>query len=409
MTSISWTGQTWNPVVGCSIVSKGCTHCYAMGMAHRLGSMAKTPHYRGLTQKVNGHPVWTGRIAAAPDHIWQEPLRRRKPTTWFVNSMGDLFHDDVPTELVDRVFAVMALCPRHTFQILTKRPDRMRRYLSDDHEDTDLFERIADLGGRMVEDGDSAHDMLLGIDWPLPNVWLGTSVEDQATADCRIPLLLDTPAAVRWVSAEPLLGPVDISAFLPGCYECSFCCGWRTGGDNSDIEERCHNCDWEGIAPEFCPECSAQLSQAICPLCNANAVLHHPDTITLDWVICGGESGPDARPMHPDWARTLRDQCAAAGIPFHFKQWGEWFPEFETPGIPFDDDPEQSRFRTCVWDVETAAWEETRGGWDDDHDWYFADNYADPEQPMIRIGRKAAGNLLDGVAHDAIPPHAGGA
>jgi protein gp37 len=394
MTSISWTGQTWNPVVGCSIVSKGCTHCYAMGMAHRLGSMAKTPHYRGLTMKVNGHPVWTGRIAAAPDHIWQEPLRRRKPTTWFVNSMGDLFHDAMPTELIDRVFAIMALCPRHTFQVLTKRPDRMRDYMADAEARIQGRLRCVD---RFIATG-GEHGR--GLDaWPLPNVWLGTSVEDQATADSRIPPLLDTPAALRFISAEPLLGPVDLEP-------------WLNWPDNmsmlpprDDEDFGCIGCD------SYCSKCpqtkavyvddTGPKGQDGCPewvLCERQ---------TLDWVICGGESGPGARPMHPDWARSLRDQCAAAGIPFHFKQWGNWLPLGQVlPGcgkIHGASAVRPGRMKLHYGGAPDRAPEHAFAK----HGVEFGS--APDGVSTFRVGTKAAGNLLDGVEHAAIPPHAGGA
>ncbi|MDF1734967.1 MAG: phage Gp37/Gp68 family protein [Minwuia sp.] len=344
MTSISWTGETWNPIVGCSIVSPGCTNCYAMRMAHRLGAMPKVPHYHGLTRKVNGNPVWTGRIAAAPDRTWQEPLRRRKPTTYFVNSMGDLFHDQVPTKQIDQVFAIMAASPQHTFQILTKRPDRMRAYMADAEARIQGRLRCVD---RFIATG-GEHGR--GFDaWPLPNVWLGVSVENQAAADSRIPPLLATPAAIRFISAEPLLGPVDLTALQhDGLFEVN-----AMSGTN-------------GVYRPHGGLCAR-----------------------LDWVICGGESGPGARPMHPDWARSLRDQCAAADVPFHFKQWGAWRPtdrwhpgyiqsmtaiDPEGGAVPIDVNPD---------DI---------GG-----------------QRFLFSNKKDTGRLLDGVEHDAMPPHAGGA
>ncbi len=253
-TSIEWTQRSWNPMVGCSIVSPGCTNCYAMKQAARIQKMNPTGgsgsnyvnHYDGTTKVVNGNVVWTGKIAIAPDRIFLEPLRRKEPTTWFVNSMGDLFHEDVPNVAIDHVFAVMALCPQHTFQVLTKRAKRMQAYIA----------------------------------WPLPNVWLGVSAEDQTRADERIPLLLQTPAAVRFVSCEPLLGPIDLT----------------------EIEH----------APAHCLHALAGIKAETDGTASYGA--------RLDWVIVGGESGPGARPMHPGWARTLRDQCAAADVPFFMKQ-----------------------------------------------------------------------------------------
>jgi protein gp37 len=422
--NIEWTDATWNPVVGCSIVSPGCTNCYAMKFAgNRLDGNPKAPHYAGTTQKSKAGPVWSGRLALAPQHILTAPLRWKKPRQIFVNSMGDLFHEDCPDEWIDKVFAVMALAPQHTFQCLTKRSSRMREYLSDprrrdfvsreirrvgdrpgrpdmasgearrkpgselrgtpmpesqggvpstgrissgDNHDkrqeddgfspqggVDLFQwtdtsrhndqpqgrgeseqqprklgacnalgteasRSVCIGGeetssqrkqtpqdipsgegclgdevdaqiRLAGEGYSGEvrhgcksgvsdhnreDLETHIDWPLPNVWLGVSVEDQKRADERIPHLLETPAAVRFISAEPLLGPIDLFTIN------------RTPplGSMSAIP-----CDGENFT-------------------------------SLDWVIAGGESGPGARLMHPDWARGLRDQCAAAGLPFFMKQ-----------------------------------------------------------------------------------------
>lgn len=266
MTRIEWTGETWNPVVGCSVVSPGCTNCYAMKMARRLELMSATQfrHYAGLTKLVNGNAVWTGTLKLAPDGIVQKPLRWTKPRTVFVNSMSDLFHDMVPDEWIDRVFAAMALTPQHTYQVLTKRPARMRRYF-DDASAVSRQSLVAAMAGRLVEDGDTALHVISTGPWPLPNVWLGVSAERQQEADARIPDLLNTPAAVRFVSAEPLLGPIDFDDYH----------------------------------------------------------LHSPK---LDWIIVGGESGTDARPMHPDWARSIRDQCETAGTPFFFKQWGAWAP-----------------------------------------------------------------------------------
>ena len=259
-TNIEWADRVWNPIVGCTIVSPGCTNCYAMRMAARLNRMLPSSHYEGLTQSVNGKPVWTGKVALAPDHIFKAPLYWRKPTRVFVNSMSDLFHEDVPDEWVDDVFAMMISQKRHQFQVLTKRPLRMREYVT----------RIYDA---------------LSIDSPFSppgNIWLGASVEDQARADERIPLLLDTPAAVRFISAEPLLGPVDVTQYL-------------------------HDSD-----------CSI-LSHEVCTCCD-------PREPCLDWVIAGGESGPGKRPVDPAWLRSIRDQCRAAGVPVFIKQIDKIIP-----------------------------------------------------------------------------------
>lgn len=267
---IEWTQATWNIITGCSVKSAGCRHCYAMKLAGTR--LQHHPSRAGLTIDTAAGPVWNGQVRFNEEWL-RQPLQWRRPRKVFVCAHGDLFHEDVPDEWIDRVFAVMADAPQHTFQMLTKRADRMRDYLLD--------------GDRVCRAIAGWHKGNLGRcfpasymswkAWPLPNVWLGVSVEDQAAADERIPLLLQTPAAVRWISAEPLLGPVN-AAF------------------------------WLDSLPA--------------------AVDQRP---RLDWVVVGGESGTNARPMHPEWARNLRDQCAAAGVPFLFKQWGEWAPAIDAP------------------------------------------------------------------------------
>jgi protein gp37 len=355
-TGISWTDETWNPVVGCSIVSPACTNCYAMAAAHGIqaknaGSREKAmregtkvppvTHYAGTTKTVNGTPVWTGKLASAPDHIVTAPLRWKRPRRVFVNSMSDLFHEDMPEEWIDRVFAVMALAPQHTFQILTKRPERMRRYIGDGVGPRGL--KVDRQALRILARPANGKEGV--VTWPLPNVWLGVTAEDQARADERIPHLLATPAAVRFVSAEPLLGPVNFSGH---------CDGWSF--IHSLRGERYHD--------------------------NPDGPSTSQSGPKLDWVIVGGESGPGARPTHPDWVRSVRDQCAAAGVAFHFKQWGEWAP------CPLPSAGE--------W----PSWTTTTGK--------FCRLHADGSRsgdgwPMQRAGKKAAGRTLDGRIHDAFP------
>lgn len=271
--AIEWTDATWNPVTGCSAVSSGCDHCYARRITERFGG-------RGAFDTVRLHP-----------ERLDKPLRWRKPRRVFVNSMSDLFHDDVATEFIAHVFAVMALSSRHAYQVLTKRHGRMRTVLSSEdfreavaEHATDIIGHMPphlgawrlDLGGQRLA-GDSGlggdwtatptpHGNLWSPPWPLPNVWLGVSAETQKWANIRIPALLDTPATVRFVSAEPLLGPINLYRWLD-------------------------------------------------------------DPPGLDWVIAGGESGPHARPIRPEWVRSLRDQCTTAGAPFFFKQWGGRTPK----------------------------------------------------------------------------------
>jgi protein gp37 len=272
-------------------------------------------------------------VALAPESVFLKPMGWRTRRRVFVNSMGDLFHENVPDAWIDRVFAVMALCPQHTFQVLTKRSARMRAYLSQN----DMAARVAPIGARMAEHGDHAYASLLHGEWPLPNVWLGVSAEDQPRADERVPDLLATPAAVRFVSAEPLLGPVDFCSIDGG------------GGYRFNALHR---------APPFG---------------------HAEFRAGLDWVIVGGESGPGARPMHPEWARSIRGQCTAAGTAFFFKQWGAWAP------APEDD---------------SYAAHRKRGG----RDYYlWPDLVASELVGKTAAGRTLDGRTLDGRAWDEFP------
>lgn len=383
-TGIEWTDATWNPIVGCSVVSPGCTNCYAMKMAARIEAMQPGSHYAGTTQASKAGAVWTGKLALAPESILTQPLRWRRPRKIFVNSMGDLFHESVPDEWIDRVFAITNSADWHTYQVLTKRSARMRAYMTA----PGLTERIAD----------AQHEMGLEmrVDLPARNIWLGVSTEDQRRADERVPDLLATPAAIRFVSAEPLLGPLDVRRWIPTCYECGASCGLRLPG-HPDVE-RCTACeeecgpDTEPAFSEGCPKCSGEL-EPVCPDCGHYMVYQHPDTPNLDLVIVGGESGPNARPMHPDWTRSLRDQCAAAGTAFFFKQHGEWLHEdqvrdgqhpgarfFLADGSPVDEAPPFGPAAGRLWH------------------WWAPDHKA-----SIRIGKRAAGRLLDGVQHNAMP------
>jgi protein gp37 len=244
-TRIEWTSATWNPTTGCDRVSSGCDHCYALTLAKRLKA-AGNPRYQ-----VDGDTGRSGPgfgLTLHYDKI-EQPLRWRRPRFVFVDSMSDLFHTEVPVEFINQVFNVMSRASQHRFQILTKRPGRMASVLR-----------------RVCPD-------------PLPNVWLGTSVENQTWAGVRIPKLLETPAAVRFLSCEPLLGPLDIATWLLTRVD--------VGVEVSSINE----------------------------------------LRRIDWVIVGGESGPHHRPMHPEWARSVRDQCEAAAVPFFFKQWGGRTPK----------------------------------------------------------------------------------
>lgn len=330
-TGIEWTESTWNPVTGCSKVSQGCKHCYAERDWARL---AHLPAYKGR--------AFTD-VACHPERL-DQPLRWMRPRLIFVNSMSDLFHPDVPDSFIDQVFAVMALAKQHTFQVLTKRPERMRDYLR--------------CGGSCITVGIRQAIERMGyqdigaVDKALPNVWLGVSVEDQASADERIPLLLDTPAAVRWVSMEPLLGPVDLTSVRPTIFAATAntLTGWWT---------------WDGGPTRR-------------------------EAHTIDWVVVGGESGPKARPMHPSWARSLRDQCAAADVPFLFKQWGEWREPLE--GEDYDTTMGRAQ-RVPAFIVAPSGTVHC----------FENEQTSDGGCAMLRVGKKLAGRLLDGVQHDGYP------
>lgn len=243
---IGWTDETWNPVRGCSRISEGCRNCYAEAVAARFSGLAPDGRplaYHGLARMTPSGPRWTGALRLVPERL-EDPVRWQRPRMVFVNSMSDLFHESLGFDVVQAVFDVIFRAPRHTYQILTKRAKRMAEVLR--------FVRTPT--GLKWEDG------------PSKNVWIGVSAEDQANAEERVPRLLETPAALRFLSVEPLLGPVDLSPWLG----------------------------------------PAQLARGVRP--------------GVDWVIVGAESGPDARPMDLDWARAVRDQCARAGVPFFLKQ-----------------------------------------------------------------------------------------
>jgi protein gp37 len=386
-TKIEWTDATWNPITGCFVVSPGCTNCYAMKLA---GTRLKHhPTRAGLTTESKAGPVWNGQVRFNESMLF-DPLKWRRPRMIFVCAHGDLFAENVPDEWIDHVFAVMALAPQHTFQVLTKRPERMRDYLQSIvecyHASPEEMDRR--FGGVCVDLTASpcASGAFEERSWPLRNVWLGVSVEDQKRADERIPILLETPAAVRWISAEPLLGPVDISRWTASanvtCKACkkSF---WLHAADPCKHHDEsrggwtlaCPNCGGCRCKPSW-TEMDARCGTPMEPPADwvdrqvGRFDKVHPTielTSMIDWVVAGGESGHGARPMHPDWARLLRDQCTAAGVPFLFKQWGE---HTSAKGYP--------------------------GGTPISH--VFDDGFL-----MVKPGKRAAGRLLDGIEHNAFP------
>ncbi len=319
-TKIEWTdkGETWNPIAGCSKISAGCANCYAIKDAVRLaGNPNKkiADKYAGTTKGMN----WSGQINFASHDVLTQPMRWTRPRKIFVNSMSDLFHENVPDEWIDKIFAVMALSPYHTFQILTKRADRMKAYF-------ESFNQIEALGRGWncanwliktfgQENGKDKVNKVIesNFRYGLSNVWLGVSVEDKKHK-FRIDVLRETPAAVRWLSLEPLLE------------------------DLGDL-----------------------------------------DLTGIDWVVAGGESGTKARPMHPDWARSVRDQCIAAGVPFFYKQWGAWFPMCEKPPEGnWSIGEEKARTHIHLWEDEL-------------------------KNVSVKIGKKNAGRFLDGREWNEFP------
>lgn len=310
MSAIEWTDETWNPVTGCDRTSPGCDNCYALTLAKRLKAMGQPKYQR------DGDPRTSGPGFGLTMHpqVLDQPLRWRKPRHVFVNSMSDLFHQGVTDEFIYSVWAKMSVTPRHTYQVLTKRPQRMAAWME-----------------KAVERWGSGQLCVL------PNVWLGTSIEDDRYT-FRADHLRNTPAAVRFLSLEPLLGP------LPSL-----------------------------------------------------------DLTGIDWVIVGGESGPGARPMHPDWARDIRDRCQAAGVAFFFKQWGAWEPLEPV----YADDGHDDVLLDGYDDVDIVSLNRSgqieaklpRAGGHLGHQ----PNPAGAPWWMARVGKRAAGRVLDGRTWDEYP------
>ena len=411
-TKIEWTEATWNPVSGCDKISDGCKNCYAEKMAKRLQAMGAKGYENGFA------------VTLHPERL-NEPTKRKKPTMYFVCSMGDLFHDDIPFEFIDKIFDIMFACPQHTFQILTKRPERMRDYIKERayrkqparvEEDRIPFKymgmlHLDDLYYRNMcgyakndfacdcsylcsypnnsesqEDCEHGHRKCFSFNCPIStdnphksvlekegvedeyeyddegyavdcewmeiyqrpkyayvsNVWLGVTAENQEQADKRIPILLDTPAHKRFVSIEPMIGNINLKNIIN---------------------------DYAGIR--------TQINSLIGHKSIGNAdFLNTRDCQKLDWVICGGETGANARPMHPNWVRSLRDQCQDAKVPFFFKQWGEW--AFEMP-TSFKKEPTlyMNTYGHTATEEEAIA---DGGSW----------------KGFWKVGKKIAGHLIDG-------------
>lgn len=335
-TGIEWTDATWNPTTGCDKVSPGCDNCYALTQAGRNKAM-EIANGRADTGKyqTDGDPKTSGPGFGFAMHATtlDQPIHWKRPRKVFVNSMSDLFHNGMDVEFLADVFAVMSIADQHTFQVLTKRPQIMRSVLTGPitmgpFGRVPSFKFLVDVArmkrGYSVLPDSRRKDGTYA--WPLRNVILGTSVEDQKRADLRMPHLLATPAHRRFVSAEPLLGPVDLTAYTEG----------------------------------------------------------------LHWVIVGGESGPGSRPMAPEWARGLRDQCEEAGVPFLFKQWGSWIGQTseEHEGHVRERFVPDAYVNIDTGEVVEDGAPQTATGW-----W----------SGVHRINKHKAGRLLDGVEHNGYP------
>ena len=357
-TKIEWTDASWNPIVGCSIESPGCTNCYAMKDAWRKNFNPKTPQYHGLTHKVNGKPVWTGEVRFVERKLL-EPLSWQKSRMIFVNSMSDLFHENVSDEEIDRIVAVMMVAHWHIFQPLTKRSKRMRDYLLALKESARWLTFPHPVFGKEIFDP----TVPVTLEEALAHVWWGFTAEDQRRFDLRWHHCRDLAAAgwMIWLSAEPLLEGIDITPALWNFKPC----------DNCPSPDPKH-----GISADCCRELD---------------LLDGPK-----WVVVGGESGSGARPMHPEWARKIRDDCKNAGVPFLFKQWGDWLP-WERAALP-------------CWRSQCGQIEDRYAlfpsDFDNDPNWddglsYIADR--DDHVVFQRVGKRKSGRELDSVTHDAFP------
>lgn len=320
-TKLSWCDATWNPIEGCRRVSPGCENCYAERVAGR--ACGKDQPYHGLARMTAQGERWTGEVRFRADRLTQ-PLHWTRPRLIFVNSMSDLFMEGLTNEQIAAIFGIMAAAPQHTFQVLTKRAARMVEWFEWAYNQREQGTTTAEAmradaldvvpGAQDAEGRYQPHVRpLLGHDirWPLPNVWIGVSVEDQQRAEDRIPLLLKVPAAVRFLSVEPMIGPVDLRPFI----------GRK---------------EYAGNVPGVCVDIDGQTwhgETVRCLVCGwgfANAPCCPYRVSGIGWVIVGGESVPEtdswkrstARPLAADWVRTVRDQCLAVKVPFFFKQWG---------------------------------------------------------------------------------------
>jgi len=364
---IEWTDHTFNPWMGCTAVSPACDHCYAEAQTARFRQVdwgAKAPRKRTSAANWKKPLVWNRKAEKAG-----------KRAKVFCASLADVFdnHKSILPEWRTDLWALIRATPWLDWLLLTKRPQNITKFLPNDWGD----------GYR--------------------NVWLGVTVENQEEANRRIPILLNTPASKRFLSCEPLLGILNLKSWLPNSYECADLCGHRLPEAPDVI--RCTSCHheakntyeiWGDEEVEICPECKNYVqTEPVCERCGAYMVTGHPDTKHVNWVICGGESGPGARPMHPDWVRSLQEQCNETETNFFFKQWGSWVVEIDRD----KDDPD--------WRAPYSKYEQS--------DRYCGLNLAggigfhgERYHVMKRVGKKSAGHLLDGVEHREMPKSGGG-
>lgn len=348
-TGIEYLDATWGPIKGCSHKSSGCVNCWAERQAARFNNPGDFFH--GLTAGAQ----WTGN-AQFYEHELYKPIRWKRPRRIGVCFMGDLFHETVHFEWIAKVFAVMAYAKQHTFLVLTKRPQRMAEFLdwagSRVCPVLCLFDYIEDDVKIKTENITP---------WPIPNVWLGVSVEDQLNASMRIPILLRVPAALRYVSAEPLIGRINLRHLdVDAVGDPEWCQIDALAGRQTDMGRPC-------------PDLSSK----------------------LDWVICGGESGRCARPMHPKWALDLRDQCKETGVPFYFKQFGEWISDSEYTHIVnargyIGPDIAKARFQSL--DVNGRTSDFDPGPKD------FVNS-----ECVYLLGKAKTGHVLDGQVYNELP------
>lgn len=336
VTKIEYLDYTFNPIkMRCTPVSSGCTNCWHLAMAKRLANNPNIPQKH--------RDAYSGGPLVLDQKELEAPFHLKKASRIGVQFMGDLFHEAIPDEFLIRCFNAMRMAPQHRYFLLTKRPSRMadfcqRLRFDGKGEGKTYLAESPDNSGYCLMGGHGC----TGMDW----VWLGVSVEDQKTADERIPILLQIPTAHRWVSVEPMLGSVKLSQDWVDYLE-----GWDTEAEHGRHDEHGN-----------CLDCPVPVQV---------------QTEKLDWVICGGETSSDARPVHPDWVRSLLGQCQAAGVPFFFKGWGEWFPVGEKLAGEFKPIGKGDALKRL-------------------HLW--------PDRELsMRTGRKAAGRLLDGKIWDETP------